>query len=63
MSVLYGLTSTQKTTVIVSAVAAVVAASAYLAVCQVAWARLKKLEAELFADFVRDIPPEQRATF
>lgn len=57
------MTGKQKTTVAVSAAAAVVAVSAYLAVCQVAWARLKKLEAELFADFVRDIPPEQRATF
>ena len=57
------MTGKQKTTVAVSAAAAFVAVSAYLAVCQVAWARLKKLEAELFADFVRDIPPEQRATF
>lgn len=63
MSVLDGLTSGQKTAIAVSTAAAIVAASAYLAVCQIAWARLKKLETELLADFVRDVPLEQRATF
>lgn len=61
MKTLSTMTNAQKTAVAVAAATVVV--GAYLTVCQLAWTRIRKYETELFADFVRDIPPEQRATF
>lgn len=63
MRVVYSMTAKQKTAAIVSASTAIVAVAIYFAICQIAGTKIKEIEADMFADFIKDIPPEQRAIF